>query len=69
MEERRLIPVADARQRLGVSKATMARLLKEGRLAVHENPLDRRVKLLDEAEVERLARFRRGAEPEGKAAA
>ena len=54
-----LIPLAEARRRLGVSKPTMARLAKEGRFPVYENPLDRRQKLVDWAEVEAATRPRR----------
>jgi hypothetical protein len=42
-----------ARERLGVSKVTMARLVREGRFKIYQNPLDRRQKLVDEAELER----------------
>ena len=52
MYERRLIPLRVARERLGVSKATMARLVKEGRFTIYENPLDRRQKLVDVTELE-----------------
>jgi hypothetical protein len=45
--EQRLIPLREARERFGISKATMARLVKERRFAVYENPLDRRQKLVD----------------------
>lgn len=56
MYERRLIPLRLARERLGVSKATMARLVKEGRFTIYDNPLDRRQKLVDERELERTVR-------------
>ena len=56
MYERRLIPLRMARERLGVSKATMARLVKEGRFTIYDNPLDRRQKLVDEAELEATVR-------------
>ncbi len=52
LAERRLIPLNEAAARLGISKMTMARLVKEGRFAVYGNPLDRRQKLVDAAEVE-----------------
>lgn len=47
MGERRLIPLKQAREQLGISKVTMARLVKERRFQVFENPLDRRQKLVD----------------------
>lgn len=42
------ITLVEARQKLGVSRVTMTRLVKEGRLPLYENPLDRRQKLVDE---------------------
>jgi hypothetical protein len=56
VSERRLIPLKTARERLGVSKVTMARLVKEGRFTVYHNPLDRRQKLVDEAELDAAVR-------------
>ncbi len=56
MSARTLITVGEARQRLGVSNHTIARLVKEGELRTYPNPLDRRQKLVDAAEVERLRR-------------
>ena len=73
MGERDLIPLNEAARRLGVSKVTMARLVREGRFAVYENPLDRRQKLVDAAEVEATTRprllERRGEGGEQKKAA
>lgn len=40
---------------LGVSRTTMARLVKEGRFTLYQNPLDRRQKLVDAEEVRELA--------------
>lgn len=51
MGERRLIPLKEARELLGVSKVTMARLVKERRFRVYDNPLDRRQKLVDPDEL------------------
>ncbi len=68
-DEPRLITTAEAREVLGVSKPTMARLLKEGHFKVYQDPKDHRVKLLDAAEVARGPRPRliSSAEaPEGK---
>ena len=53
MAEDDLILAREAQQILGVSKKKMAELL-EKRLTVHEDPLDRRVKLVSRAEVEAL---------------
>ena len=58
MEQRRLIPLRAARERLGVSKATMARLVKEGCFTIYDNPLDRRQKLVDTSELEQTIRPR-----------
>ncbi len=58
MGERALVPLNEAARRLGVSKVTMARLVREGRFAVYENPLDRRQKLVDAEEVEAATRPR-----------
>ena len=70
MAERVLITVGDARERLGVSNHTIARLIREGHLTTYDNPLDRRQKLVDEAEVEALAQRRpRRIEPQVKSLA
>jgi hypothetical protein len=62
--EQRLIPLREARERFGISKATMARLVKERRFAVYENPLDRRQKLVDLDELSNAVRPR-PAGPDG----
>jgi predicted DNA-binding protein (UPF0251 family) len=49
--KQRLIPLKQAREQLGISKVTMARLVKERRFKVYENPLDRRQKLVDPDEL------------------
>ncbi len=74
MSERELITLREARERLGISRVTMTRLVKEGRFTVYENPIDRREKLVDAAEVAAYARPRPirpadGEGSEGKAAA
>jgi len=70
MGEPELITFGEAMRRLGVSKNTLARLVRDERLAVYRNPLDRREKLLQAAEIERLRRPQREEpHPEGKAAA
>ncbi len=56
--EPELITVSEARERLGVSRVTMARLLREGRFTIYVNPLDRREKLIDVAELEQARRPR-----------
>ena len=69
MDRGELIPLKEAARRLGVSKVTMGRLVREGRFAVYENPRDRRQKLVDAVEVEEATRPRpmqRGAGEERK---
>ncbi len=72
MQDRELIPMHEAARRLGISRMTMSRLAKQGRFTIYENPLDRREKLVDAAEVEEAVRprpIRPEQVPEGKAAA
>jgi len=49
-----LIKVTEAQRMLGVSKKKMASLLAEGTLPFELDPLDKRVKLVKFADVERL---------------
>ncbi len=56
MEERELIPLKEAQDILGVSHTTMARLVREGRFTIYQNPLDRRQKLVHISEVRAAAR-------------
>ncbi len=56
MAERELIPLMEAAKRLGISRMTMNRLVREGRFTVYANPLDRRQRLLDVAELEERVR-------------
>ena len=58
MDRDELITVGEAARRLGVSKVTMARLVREGRFAVYADPLDRRKKLLDPKDVAAATRPR-----------
>ena len=51
MAERELIPLMEAAKRLGVSRMTMNRLVREGRFTIYSNPLDRRQRLLDAKEL------------------
>jgi hypothetical protein len=54
MAERELITLKQARERLGISKVTMTKLVRERGLTLYENPLDARQKLVDAAEIEAL---------------
>ncbi len=70
MDEPELITFGEAMRRLGVSKNTLARLVRDGGLVVYRNPLDRREKLLQAAAIDRLRRPQREEPyPGGKAAA
>lgn len=46
--------IAEAQQMLKVSKAKIARLIKAGDLPATEDPLDKRFKLVERADVEAL---------------
>ena len=46
-----LIKVAEARKLLGVSRIKMAELIREGHVRHFPYPIDKRVKLVSEAEV------------------
>lgn len=54
----RLIKVTEAQKLLGVSKKKMASLLAEGTLRFVLDPLDKRVKLVNRADVEQLTELR-----------
>jgi len=58
MDELKLIPLNEAAKLLGISKMTIARLVREGKFSIYENPLDRRQKLVDEQEVANISRPR-----------
>ena len=49
-----LIKVSEAQRLLGVSKKKMASLIAEGTISYESDPLDKRVKLVKMADVERL---------------
>lgn len=51
------ISVGEAAQRLGVSKGTMAKWIREGYIKAEASPRDRRFKLVPVSEVERLTIF------------
>ena len=54
------LTATEARSLLGVSKGKFAELVSSGRLHTRTNDLDRRIKLVSRAEVERLASKPRG---------
>ena len=64
------LTIAQARQRLGVARATMAKMLRASGVDVFEDPRDARVKLLRVEDVDRMAHPRpiQGTD-QGKAAA
>lgn len=49
-----LIKVSEAQRLLGVSKKKMASLIAEGTISYELDPLDKRVKLVKMADIERL---------------
>jgi len=49
--------VEEVRKELGVSKVTMARLIKDGTVKVEPNPFDRRSKLIRRQDLEKLKRI------------
>jgi len=51
-----MITVKEARERLNISRVTMARLVKEGRFTIYDNPLDKREKLIPEDELAEVKR-------------
>ena len=59
------LTMAQAQAQLGVSKATLNRMVRAGKLATFEDPRNGRVRLVRAAEVDQLAQPR----PEGKEAA
>ncbi len=50
---------SQARRLLGVSKVTLARLIRDGVLPTTESPLDKRVKLVRASDVQTLLQFQR----------
>ncbi len=69
MTERELIPLNEAGRRLGVSKMTMARLVRDGRFTIYRNPVDKRLKLVDAAEIAEAVRPYQAEEDDTKKAA
>lgn len=60
-EEREYLSLKDAAAYLGISTVKMGRLIKEGTVSYTTDPLDKRVKLIKRADVDRLRReSRRG---------
>src|SRR3954452_18943288 len=50
------LTLAEARIRIGVAKATITRMVQDGRLPTFDHPRDRRVRLVKVEDVERLSR-------------
>ena len=65
------LTLAEVRARLGVAKATITRMVNDGRLPTFDHPRDRRVRLARIEDVERLAQPqpRPATGEQGKAAA
>ncbi len=62
-----LITASEARRLLGISKPTLARLIREGTLPTVASPLDRRIKLIHARDVAALLQFQRHAQSTGAA--
>ena len=58
MVGRELIPMVEAARRLGVSKLTMRRIVRDSGIKTYDNPLDKRQTLIDAAELARVAQPR-----------
>ncbi len=50
------LTMAEARARLGVSKMTMAKMVKTAGVEIYQDPRDARLKLLRTEDVERMAK-------------
>ena len=51
------LTLGDAAEHAGVSRVTIWRMVKEGRLAAYQNPRDRRVKLVKRTELDEALRI------------
>lgn len=51
--------IGEVAEALGVTRKTVYSMIKTGKLRAMQNPIDSREKLIDRAEVERLAKFAR----------
>jgi predicted DNA-binding protein (UPF0251 family) len=69
MAERELIPLTEAARRLGVSRMTMHRLVRDLQLTIYANPLDKRQRLVDAAELREKTRPMPAPEGKSEAAA
>lgn len=58
MDEPELITLGEAMQRLRVSKHTIGRIVRDHGLRLYANPLDKREKLVEATEIEKLRRPR-----------
>jgi excisionase family DNA binding protein len=54
MTQDEYLPLIQAAEYLGVSRPTIKRLISEGELTTTPSPLDRRVKLVKRADLDRL---------------
>lgn len=52
------LTTTEARKRLHISKEKMARLIYEGKIPTHEDPLDSRKKLINEHDLQPLLLYR-----------
>ena len=53
-KETEMVTVRQAAEMLGVSRATIARMMRRGDLQAFRNPVDRRLRLIRREDIERL---------------
>jgi len=54
MAGKELIPMVEAARRLGISKLTMRRIVRENGITTYDNPLDKRQTLIDAADLQKV---------------
>ncbi len=69
METEEFVTLTEAQDRLGISRFKMTQLVRDGRVALYLNELDRREKLVRVADIDALRAPRRLEPPTKKLAA
>ncbi len=54
MAGKELIPMVEGARRLGISKLTMRRIVRENGITTYDNPLDKRQTLIDAADLQKV---------------
>jgi len=67
-EQEDLIPLERAAERLGVTRATMWRRVREWGLSIYANPVDKRQRLLSWGEIEKARAPRKITDGDGERA-